>query len=333
MTHLIATPPALAAAISQSGLSGPLSESLITAFEPKFSAAIELVGRAGTINVTDATQVSEMKAARAARLALREVRVDAEKIRKAMKEDYLRGGKAIDNVYRALETFVAPVEERLEACEKFAERAEAARKDALRAERAAILTPLVGSPVALDLATISADEFEALRAHHAQQAEIRRQDAQRAADAARLAEEARQQQLREAQAEQARLRTENLRLAAQRKEAAELMERAEQARREAEAEAARAKQETARRLEAAQQEMQRVKRIEAEQARQAAEDARRAASAPDREKLKAFAKAMRNALNIDLPVLTEQHAEDVLYTFIDRLGAELDQFERAIAGA
>jgi hypothetical protein len=77
----------------------------------------------------------------------------------------------------------------------------------------------------------------------------------------------------------------------------------------------------------------RTVRIEAEQARQAAEGARRAASAPDREKLKAFAKAMRNALNIDLPVLTEQHAQDVLDTFIDRLGAELDQFERAIAGA
>jgi len=65
---------------------------------------------AASIVVTSPDQKKEIKAARETRLALKDIRVKAEKTRKAMKEDSLRLGKAIDGAYNMLDHAIRPVE-------------------------------------------------------------------------------------------------------------------------------------------------------------------------------------------------------------------------------
>lgn len=71
--------------------------SLQEVFAPFFAQTDEWTKTAHAIKVTSIEQRREMKLARESRLALREIRVNAEKARKR-KEDSLRMGKAIDGL-------------------------------------------------------------------------------------------------------------------------------------------------------------------------------------------------------------------------------------------
>ena len=111
------------------------AETLVRLFKPKLEEACAAVAETSKINVTDATQVTEIKAARAARLRLKAIRVETDKIRKAEKQSAQMEATAIQDIYNGIEALIAPEEERLEACEKFAERAEAQRKHAIKLRR------------------------------------------------------------------------------------------------------------------------------------------------------------------------------------------------------
>ena len=204
-----------------------LPPSLLSNIETGFKSAFEQAEKwrvqALAINVTSLDQKAEMKLARTIRLELKNVRVSAEKTRKALKEDALRMGKAIDGVNNLLLAAIVPLEKHLEEQEQYGERLAEAERQATLARRTSELAPYLAeeqSVPALDV--MSAEQFanyltDAKLLHEAKIDQARKAEAERIA-----AEQA-------AAAERERLRIENERLV---KEAAE-REAAAKAEREA----------------------------------------------------------------------------------------------------
>jgi hypothetical protein len=300
------------------GLEPATAQSLRDAFEAYFQQADEWRTKALAIQITRPDQVREMKLARETRLALREIRINAEKARKRLKEDSLRKGKAIDGIYNMLAFAVEPLEKHLLDQEQYIQRLEDQRKAKLKAEREAQLAPF-GVDVSLyQLGEMDDATFGQLLDTN-QLAFAARQEAAKKAEAERIERErieAEERAKREAEAaaERERLRAENERLAREKAEAEAKAraerEAAEKARREAEEKArqereaaeaqARAEREAREKAEAelrAREEAERKAREEAEA------KARAAAQAPDREKLAAFAEAVRN---LPIPTLDSE---------------------------
>ncbi len=75
------------------------------------------------------------KKAKRLRLDIAKVRIDADKVRKVQKEEYLRAGNAIQGVYNILKFAVADKEEKLKNIETHYERIEEEKKKRLQAER------------------------------------------------------------------------------------------------------------------------------------------------------------------------------------------------------
>lgn len=284
------------------GLEPATAQSLREAFDSYFQQADEWRNKALSIQITRADQVREMKLARETRLALREIRINAEKTRKRLKEDSLRKGKAIDGIYNMLAFAVEPLEKHLLDQEHYIQRIEEERKAKLKASREAELIPLGVDVTLYQLGEMDEATFANLLETN-RLAFAARQEAARKAEAERIERERQEAEERakreaEAAAERERLRIENERLQRE-KAAAEAAARAEReaaenARREAAEAQAKAEREARERAEAelrAKQETERKAREEAEAAARAAAAA--AAAAPDREKLVALAKAIR----------------------------------------
>lgn len=296
-TEIVSPQNELETVAEGSGLAPDLAGKLAAAFVPLAEQAASVIGESAGITVTDATQVTEIKASRAARLKLRAIRIEVEKTRKSLKEEWLRPGQAIDSLARYLCDRINPVEARLEEQEKFAERKEAERKAALRASREKLLAPFGVNTAFYQLADMDENTFAALLsssrlAHEAKIAEAKRAEAERiAAENARKEEEAR------VRAENERLRQE----AAERERAVEAeRKQAEEARRAAEAEARQEREASEAKLreersareklerEAKEREAAEKRRVEAEERAK-----RRAERAPDRDKLLAVAASVR----------------------------------------
>lgn len=80
------------------------------------------------------------KKAKRLRLDIAKVRIDADKVRKVHKEEYLWAGNAIQGVYNILKFAVADKEEKLKDIETHYERIEVEKKKRLQAERQAELS-------------------------------------------------------------------------------------------------------------------------------------------------------------------------------------------------
>ena len=304
--------------VTQSGIEPDGALVLKNAFSPFLAQAEEWRVKVAT--------VTDPLVARASRLTLKSIRVEAEKTRKKLKEDSVRRGKAIDGLYNVIEFVIAPLEKTLSDIETAAERAEAARRAALVADRTAKLSALGFDSFGMALADYSDERFAQLvetatLAHKAKleaaaKAEAERVAAEKAAAEARAAKEKADAEERE------RVRIENERLkkeAAEREEAARQerlrlqaiaeveRQKAESARKEAE-KAAKIAAEKAAKEKAASEAKLRAERearakleAEAEAARKKEEKRKagelaeiaRAAAAPDREKLHALAELLR----------------------------------------
>ena len=115
--------------------------SLQNAFLPFYDNLLVWSEKAKTLVVTHKSQTREMKMAREGRLALKDIRVAANKTRIALKEDSTRYGKAVQSVYNLIEGLITPAEKHLEEQEKFVEIQEANCKAELKAIRSAELLP------------------------------------------------------------------------------------------------------------------------------------------------------------------------------------------------
>jgi hypothetical protein len=216
MTELTVIPPELTRADLYVGIAEDGVASLQAGFAPHFLAFHACKDEAAAI------AADQPKAARALRLKLKAIRVDAEKTRKALKEDSLRRGKAIDGVNALLEYQLVPVEQAMEEIEKAEERREAERKAALKADREEQLRPYC-APDFYDLGNMPEPQFQDLlagqkaakaeRERLSAEAETARIAAEKAAaeakaEADRLAAESAAKAEAERQAEMARLRAE-----------------------------------------------------------------------------------------------------------------------------
>jgi len=136
--------------------------SLQNAFLPFYDNLLSWSEKAKTLVVTDASQVREMKMAREGRLALRDIRVAANKKRIALKEDSTRYGKAVQNVYNLIDDLCTPAEKHLEEQEKFVEIQEENRKAELKAIRTAELAPYMefSGCVIYSLGEYTEDEYQ-----------------------------------------------------------------------------------------------------------------------------------------------------------------------------
>ena len=143
------------AAIVARGVSPEAVRELLAGFAPHFEAFLLVRPSADAVG-------DDPKAARAVRLDLRRVRVDADKTRKALKEDSLRRGQAIDALNNLLLEHLKPLEERMDDVEN----AEKRRRDALQAERAAKIAAYLddtpGAQIDDMLAELSEGAFDLL---------------------------------------------------------------------------------------------------------------------------------------------------------------------------
>ena len=265
------------------GLEPATEKSLKETFLTYFEQAEEWRSKALAIQVANVDDKESMKAAKAARLELKSIRCAAENARKKLKEDSLRKGRAIDGIYNMLEFAIKPLEEHLEAQEKYAVRLEMERMEKRRAERLAALEGLDYTP-AVDLGQLTEDAWKGLL-QDAKDLHQLKKERERKAEEERLAKEKAEAEERE----RMRLENERLKAEAAAREAVMKAEReaAEKARLEAEkvAAAERAKLEAER---AAAEAKARAEREAAEAAARAEREAREA-----REKAEAEARRLR----------------------------------------
>lgn len=292
----------------QSGVNRDSALQVQGAFVELFSKADALVRQGEKIVVTDHRQRALMDEARRVRLQLRAVRCEGDRVRKALKEDSLKRGRAIDGVGNVLSGYIERTEAYLLEQEQFAERHEAKRVAELAEARAKLVQPyadvFAGGTGAFNLGDMGEEQFQVyltgLRLQHEQKIEQAR-----LAEAARLAQI---EQARKDQEERTRLQAE---LDAKRREIEEqnriaadnarvAREALDEERRRGAAELERVQREAAARVLAAEN-AERARQIAADaenkrlrEAEERAEamrlaDAQRLAAAPDREKVLAFA--------------------------------------------
>lgn len=191
----------------------------VATFDPDAAAVAEVVANAAPLlEATDAP----LKQVREGRLELKRVRTAIEARRKALKEDSLRYGRAVDARAKELTAMIKPTEDQLQAREDALKAEEEARKEAERRKRLEALETTqaeyraLGEEVPLwALEAMSPEELEAdlERARAAKEARDRAAEEARAAEEERRAREAAERaaeraELEAARAELARLRAE-----------------------------------------------------------------------------------------------------------------------------
>jgi hypothetical protein len=299
----------------------PQTVSLITeGFGQFYQRADELRTKAASIVVTSPEDKDAIRDAREYRLALKNIRVGADKTRKAMKEDSLRLGRAIDGAYNMLEHAIKPLETYLEDQEKIAERLEAERLQNLRETRLAALKEADPDHIPSgDVAAYFDAHFEKVLGDVRDLRKLRqeweqREEQERIERERKEAEERERIRLEnerlkaEAAAREAEMQAERERVAKERalaeaKAAAERRALEEAACKEREAAEAKAKAEAAARAKAEEEAraLREANERREREAREAAEQAEReriaaekkAARAPDKAKLRGFAANVR----------------------------------------
>ncbi len=125
------TPTSFDLVITSSGLESDGQLAIRSAFSPFWVQAAEWKEKVAT--------VTDPKVARASRLLLKKIRVEAGHKKDELKAALLQRTRAIDGAFKAIEGAVSPLEEKLDEIEKAEERRIAAAKAALKAERDAAL--------------------------------------------------------------------------------------------------------------------------------------------------------------------------------------------------
>ncbi len=313
----------LARVVQESGLEMSACDQLVATFEAFRDKVGPLEREAAALTVTDATQVTEIRRSRELRLQLRAVRTDTENTRKKLKEDSLRTGKLIDGMANVIKGIIEPIENRLYEQERFAENKEAERKANLEAVRAEALRPYVlpTEPAFNRLCDMTEEQFAAtldgarLRHENRIAAEAKAKAEREAAEKARAEEEAR------VRAENARLKLEaDAREAEMRKQHEANLERSRAAKEAADAQR-RAIEEKASAERAAHELVLKAERdarakLEADAAEVRAKEARRvaaekraakkAAMAPDKDKILALAASITA---IPMPSVASEEAQ------------------------
>jgi hypothetical protein len=266
-----------------------------------FNKAAEWDATIKSIVITSPEETGKMKMAKEGRLTLKNMRLEAEKIVKAKRDEvkyamanfvledklWLKAGQMMEATFKNLET-------KLEEKEKFAERWEAEQREKMKTERLALLLPLgFQFENGFDLGNMDEQMFQSLKLG-LETAKKEKEDAERKAEEERIAKE-------KAEAEErARIKAENERLKleaeAKEKQLADERAKAEAERKAMEAKAAKLKAETDAKLKAekeANEKLQAEIRAKAEAEEKAKKDAEIKAEAELKAKQQAEAKAAK----------------------------------------
>jgi len=240
----------LAIVARDAGIGQSRGEALQEIYSPFMGEVRELLALAGSIAVTDETDVVNMRLAHETRLALKRVRVDVEKRRKSLKEESLREGKAIDGMANVIKYLIVPVEEHLQGQEDFVRIAEEKRMKILDDKRRAELTAYGMDCEHMALGNMADSSYAAILdaakiAHYSRIREAEEQIAREAAEEQARAEAAAKAKAEEAARIEAERQARAEADAKREAETKELRERMlqENARRNAEAKAMREKME------------------------------------------------------------------------------------------
>lgn len=281
-----------------------LPPSMLANIQEGFQAAFEQAEawreKALAIKVTSLADKEAMQQAREMRLALKTIRVDAEKKRKALKEDALVMGRAIDGVNNLLLAAIQPLERHLEEQEKFAERLAEQERQRRLSERTEALQPYIEAGQVVPALDTMTDDQYATYLEDAKLLHAAKIEAAKKAEAERIAREQAEA------AERERLRIENERLKA---EAAEREAKAKAEREAAERELTRIKAEQE---AAAKAEREVREKLERELAAKKADEEAKAkaeAAAPDKTKLRTIAASVRA---IQFPIVSTPEASVIL---------------------
>lgn len=137
-----------------------LDESKAKQIEKTFAPMVEMLKSfEGQYDQVMEMEQSPEKCARAKRLRLdiARVRIDADKVRKEQKEQYLRAGNAIQGVYNILKFAVTDKEESLKSIEEYYKRIEEEKVKKLQAEREAELQRYEVDGTQIDLGNMTDD--------------------------------------------------------------------------------------------------------------------------------------------------------------------------------
>lgn len=352
MTQIIDKPAnELARVAQQVGLAESDFEILKAAFSPYFENAEKALSKAGAIEVTDATQVTEIRLARALRLELRTIRTSAENTRKQLKENSLRTGKAIDGMCNVIKFMVEPVEQKLLDMELFAVRKEAERKAGIKSDREDQIRHLGIDPAMYQVGEINESAFlqlikylqaaKAAREAAAAKAEADRIEAARikAEEDRRIREENTRLKV-EAEAREKAANSERDKLAAQARAAAEKARKERESielKAKKEREAIEAKADTERKeadaallkerkaREAIEAEVKAKREVEARKAAVEAKAKKMAALAPDKDKLMVLADVVRR---IKIPTVESDEAESAIHDIKKSIASLVKQIEQ-----
>jgi hypothetical protein len=307
--------------IQESGLEKTQGQIILDNFSSFIKEASEWEVKAKAIVIKDISQVKEMADAREARLALKAIRVNAENVRKSLKEKALREGKAIDGIANVIKALIVPLEEHLEKQEKFAENLEIERKAKVEAQRSFELQKYVEDITLYNFKDMSDEAFTNLvgtlkLAFQAKEEVIKKAEQDRIEKEKLEAEERKKQRL------------ENIKLKAE-AEAREKELAKERAKQEKKLEAERlktkkeaeAREKVEAELKAKKEAYEKAKK-EAEQKLQAEklaklEAEKKAELAPDREKLIAYAVELGT---LEVPKLQTKEAKETLSKALNLLG-------------
>lgn len=333
-------------------------------FQPFQTVLEKWEAKAAALVVTDISQKTEMAQARLARLELKEARVTMDKTRKGLVEGLKARTGKIDETARAIRVKIEGLEESLRASEEFAERYAEKVKLELKEKREVEMAPLMDTPIFGDLSDLSESDYakvledakilrqakidaaakaeaERLTKEAADRAERERVTAENArlkaeaAEAARLSEIERQRVAAEREVESRKIESERAlerkaaqdeaarvaAIATQEREAVEAKAREEA--NAAAAEQARLRSELAVKVKAEADEKARLKseQLAAEKA------AKKAAAAPDKAKLEAFAEIVRS---LPLPALSNPFVVTKLQAEIANLAAWIDSASESL---
>jgi chemosensory pili system protein ChpA (sensor histidine kinase/response regulator) len=170
--------------VEQSNIEPTKGAQMMQLFVPYFKRMDE-VERKISILPAENPSKEDCEMAKAIRKALRDNRLEAERIKKQGKEAIIVEGRLFDNLYNIIDNSSKPLEKRCEAIEKWHEIEEAKRVEAVYLERKNLCDELGADTVFVNIRQMSDDQFTAyidqIKAAQAAKAEADRIEADRLA--------------------------------------------------------------------------------------------------------------------------------------------------------
>lgn len=144
--------------VEQSQIEPTKGAQMMQLFVPYFKRMDE-VERKISILPAENPSKEDCEMAKAIRKALRDNRLDAERIKKQGKEAIILEGRLFDNLYNIIDNSSKPLEKRCEAIEKWHEIKEAERVEAVYQERKSLCDELEADTMFVNIRQMSDDQF------------------------------------------------------------------------------------------------------------------------------------------------------------------------------